>query len=163
MVVIATAASSYWFSYWFSFYYSGHCDPTPACLCSLATFQIYEGYGQTECTAGCTFTMPGDATSGTDPLILIDLVGLGSISILWNETRYLIYDVLSGIIKAALSTLPCGSFIRCIIRKRVSWLHVVIEICSLLYRGRRSWPDRPALGPRYQRSSSDCCLLLLHA
>lgn len=26
--------------------------------------QIYEGYGQTECTAGCTFTMPGDATSG---------------------------------------------------------------------------------------------------
>eukprot|EP00064_Thunnus_orientalis_P010866 superscaffoldBa00001514_g10895 len=26
--------------------------------------QIFEGYGQTECTAGCTFTMPGDATSG---------------------------------------------------------------------------------------------------
>uniref|UniRef100_A0A8C2ZJI7 Arachidonate--CoA ligase n=1 Tax=Cyclopterus lumpus TaxID=8103 RepID=A0A8C2ZJI7_CYCLU len=26
--------------------------------------QIYEAYGQTECTAGCTFTMPGDATSG---------------------------------------------------------------------------------------------------
>uniref|UniRef100_A0A668AJT2 Long-chain-fatty-acid--CoA ligase n=1 Tax=Myripristis murdjan TaxID=586833 RepID=A0A668AJT2_9TELE len=26
--------------------------------------QIFEAYGQTECTAGCTFTMPGDATSG---------------------------------------------------------------------------------------------------
>uniref|UniRef100_A0A673AX40 Long-chain-fatty-acid--CoA ligase n=1 Tax=Sphaeramia orbicularis TaxID=375764 RepID=A0A673AX40_9TELE len=26
--------------------------------------QIYEAYGQTECTAGCTFTTPGDATSG---------------------------------------------------------------------------------------------------
>ncbi|KAM8889793.1 long-chain-fatty-acid--CoA ligase 5 [Synchiropus picturatus] len=26
--------------------------------------QIFEGYGQTECTAGCTFTMPGDATPG---------------------------------------------------------------------------------------------------
>ncbi|XP_062909318.1 long-chain-fatty-acid--CoA ligase 6-like isoform X1 [Mobula hypostoma] len=26
--------------------------------------QIYEGYGQTECTAGCTFTTPGDWTSG---------------------------------------------------------------------------------------------------
>ncbi|XP_019114769.2 long-chain-fatty-acid--CoA ligase 5 [Larimichthys crocea] len=26
--------------------------------------QIFEAYGQTECTAGCTITMPGDATSG---------------------------------------------------------------------------------------------------
>ncbi|XP_006903463.1 PREDICTED: long-chain-fatty-acid--CoA ligase 6-like [Elephantulus edwardii] len=26
--------------------------------------QFYEGYGQTECTAGCTFTTPGDWTSG---------------------------------------------------------------------------------------------------
>ncbi|KAF1373602.1 hypothetical protein PFLUV_G00240600 [Perca fluviatilis] len=26
--------------------------------------QIFEAYGQTECTAGCTFTMPGDSTSG---------------------------------------------------------------------------------------------------
>jgi len=26
--------------------------------------QIFEAYGQTECTAGCTCTMPGDATSG---------------------------------------------------------------------------------------------------
>ncbi|XP_060950914.1 long-chain-fatty-acid--CoA ligase 5 isoform X2 [Limanda limanda] len=26
--------------------------------------QLFEAYGQTECTAGCTFTMPGDATSG---------------------------------------------------------------------------------------------------
>ncbi|XP_059180384.1 long-chain-fatty-acid--CoA ligase 5 [Centropristis striata] len=26
--------------------------------------QIFEAYGQTECTAGCTFTAPGDATSG---------------------------------------------------------------------------------------------------
>uniref|UniRef100_A0A8C3LGL4 Long-chain-fatty-acid--CoA ligase n=1 Tax=Chrysolophus pictus TaxID=9089 RepID=A0A8C3LGL4_CHRPC len=27
-------------------------------------WQVYEGYGQTECTAGCTFTTPGDWTSG---------------------------------------------------------------------------------------------------
>ncbi|XP_042303448.1 long-chain-fatty-acid--CoA ligase 6 [Sceloporus undulatus] len=26
--------------------------------------KVYEGYGQTECTAGCTFTTPGDWTSG---------------------------------------------------------------------------------------------------
>ncbi|CAL9699459.1 unnamed protein product [Knipowitschia caucasica] len=26
--------------------------------------QIFEGYGQTECAAACSFTMPGDATSG---------------------------------------------------------------------------------------------------
>ncbi|KAM9376917.1 long-chain-fatty-acid--CoA ligase 1-like [Pholidichthys leucotaenia] len=26
--------------------------------------QFYEGYGQTECTAGCTVTMPGDFTAG---------------------------------------------------------------------------------------------------
>jgi len=25
---------------------------------------IFEGYGQTECTAGCTFSMPGDWTAG---------------------------------------------------------------------------------------------------
>ena len=27
--------------------------------------QFYEGYGQTECTAGCTITLPGDWTAGT--------------------------------------------------------------------------------------------------
>lgn len=26
--------------------------------------QVFEAYGQTECTAGCTFTLPGDWTSG---------------------------------------------------------------------------------------------------
>ncbi|NXK94162.1 ACSL5 ligase, partial [Formicarius rufipectus] len=26
--------------------------------------QIFEGYGQTECSAGCTFSMPGDCTTG---------------------------------------------------------------------------------------------------
>lgn len=26
--------------------------------------QVYEAYGQTECTAGCTYTTPGDWTSG---------------------------------------------------------------------------------------------------
>lgn len=25
---------------------------------------IFEGYGQTECTAGCTFSMPGDWSTG---------------------------------------------------------------------------------------------------
>lgn len=28
--------------------------------------QIFEGYGQTECAAACTFTMPGDATAGNE-------------------------------------------------------------------------------------------------
>lgn len=27
--------------------------------------QFYEGYGQTECTAGCTMTLAGDWTAGT--------------------------------------------------------------------------------------------------
>lgn len=27
--------------------------------------QFYEGYGQTECTAGCSLTIPGDWTAGT--------------------------------------------------------------------------------------------------
>lgn len=31
-------------------------------LCFLS--QFYEGYGQTECTAGCTMTMSGDWTAG---------------------------------------------------------------------------------------------------
>lgn len=26
--------------------------------------QFYEGYGQTECTAGCSLTIPGDWTAG---------------------------------------------------------------------------------------------------
>lgn len=33
--------------------------------------QFYEGYGQTECTAGCTMSMPGDWSAGksyTHPL-----------------------------------------------------------------------------------------------
>ncbi|OXB76686.1 UNVERIFIED_CONTAM: hypothetical protein H355_008725 [Colinus virginianus] len=30
--------------------------------------QVYEGYGQTECTAGCTFTTPGDWTSARPAL-----------------------------------------------------------------------------------------------
>lgn len=32
--------------------------------CSWVCLQVYEAYGQTECTAGCTFTTPGDWTSG---------------------------------------------------------------------------------------------------
>lgn len=31
---------------------------------SSGLFQVFEAYGQTECTAGCTFTSPGDWTSG---------------------------------------------------------------------------------------------------
>ncbi|NWH66363.1 ACSL6 ligase, partial [Geococcyx californianus] len=43
--------------------------PLPAGLAPRAVQQkgilrVYEGYGQTECTAGCTFTTPGDWTSG---------------------------------------------------------------------------------------------------
>lgn len=30
----------------------------------VAFWQVYEAYGQTECTAGCTYTTPGDWTSG---------------------------------------------------------------------------------------------------
>ena len=30
----------------------------------LSVLQFYEGYGQTECTAGCSMSMPGDWTAG---------------------------------------------------------------------------------------------------
>ena len=30
----------------------------------LLVTQFYEGYGQTECTAGCCLTIPGDWTAG---------------------------------------------------------------------------------------------------
>lgn len=32
--------------------------------CIHSCLKVYEAYGQTECTAGCTFTTPGDWTSG---------------------------------------------------------------------------------------------------
>lgn len=32
--------------------------------CACCSVQIFEGYGQTECTAGCTFSMPGDWSAG---------------------------------------------------------------------------------------------------
>jgi len=88
MVVIATAASFYWFS----LYYSGHCDLSPVSA-------LWQRFRSTKATARrnarpaapspCPVTPPPVRT------LLIDLVGLGSISILWNETRY--RDVLSGI------------------------------------------------------------------
>lgn len=30
----------------------------------VPALQVYEAYGQTECTAGCTYTTPGDWTPG---------------------------------------------------------------------------------------------------
>lgn len=33
-------------------------------MSAASTWQFYEGYGQTECTAGCTMSMPGDWTAG---------------------------------------------------------------------------------------------------
>ncbi|KFR08171.1 Long-chain-fatty-acid--CoA ligase 6, partial [Opisthocomus hoazin] len=41
-----------------------HFFPTNKFLLHPFLSQVYEGYGQTECTAGCTFTTPGDWTSG---------------------------------------------------------------------------------------------------
>lgn len=35
---------------------------------------IFEGYGQTECTAGCTFSMPGDWTAGKTSTLLTCLL-----------------------------------------------------------------------------------------
>lgn len=40
-----------------------HIDPVLTPL-SLACFQIFEAYGQTECTAACSFTIPGDWQTG---------------------------------------------------------------------------------------------------
>lgn len=37
----------------------------------LRTQQFYEGYGQTECTAGCSMSMPGDWTAGKNSSILM--------------------------------------------------------------------------------------------
>ena len=53
------------------------CDfqTVPVPVCNEAVFcvfaQIFEGYGQTECTAGCTFSMPGDWTAGSWSLITL--------------------------------------------------------------------------------------------
>lgn len=33
-------------------------------MSGASTWQFYEGYGQTECTAGCTMSVPGDWTAG---------------------------------------------------------------------------------------------------
>ncbi|XP_047441574.1 long-chain-fatty-acid--CoA ligase 1-like [Mugil cephalus] len=46
---------------------TGAAPVSPAVLTFLRAAigcQFYEGYGQTECTAGCTLTMPGDWTAG---------------------------------------------------------------------------------------------------
>lgn len=42
-------------------------------LCVCVCVQVYEAYGQTECTAGCTFTTPGDWTPGEPGVYATDL------------------------------------------------------------------------------------------
>ena len=41
---------------------------------------IFEGYGQTECTAGCTFSMPGDWSAGKRHRLTLELKTLQRLS-----------------------------------------------------------------------------------
>jgi len=43
---------------------------TPLIIFVLCLFKVLEGYGQTEATAGITFTIPGDCSSGLYILLL---------------------------------------------------------------------------------------------
>ena len=45
--------------------YSSDIDLTPLKWCIVCVcVQVFEGYGQTECTSGCTATLPHDVTAG---------------------------------------------------------------------------------------------------
>lgn len=42
----------------------GSPGPPGDCSCCSSAPQFYEGYGQTECTAGCSMSLPGDWSAG---------------------------------------------------------------------------------------------------
>ncbi|MBN3281942.1 ACSL5 ligase, partial [Polyodon spathula] len=59
---------------------TGAAPISPTNKCIILPFQIFEAYGQTECTAGCTFSMPGDWTSGhVGPPITCNIVKLADV------------------------------------------------------------------------------------
>ena len=69
---------------------------------------IFEGYGQTECTAGCTFSLPGDMSTGLKkatcsfemPVFLVRL--LFSTALMWMSV------ILFFFLDHVGSPLPCA-------------------------------------------------------
>lgn len=57
--------------------------------------KFYEGYGQTECTAGCSLSMPGDWTAGTVGRRAIFRVSSLEVGVLGDE---LIVDWFTGLL-----------------------------------------------------------------
>lgn len=57
---VSSGVSKTWFLVHFL---QRYCCPSLIMSCFLLT-KFYEGYGQTECTAGCCLSLPGDWTAG---------------------------------------------------------------------------------------------------